>query len=61
MIMKIKKFFSEVKTEMSKVTWSSRAELMNSTLIVLAAMAFLSVFIGATDLVMGQLMKMILR
>ena len=61
MITKIKNFFSEVKTEMTKVTWSSRAELINSTMIVLAAMAFLSVFIGVTDLVMGQLMKLILR
>lgn len=61
MIGKVKKFVSEVKTEMSKVTWSTRQELVNSTMIVLAAMAFLSVFVGVTDIVMGQLMKLIMR
>ncbi len=61
MIGKVKKFVSEVKTEMSKVTWSSRAELVNSALIVLAAMAFLSVFVGTVDIVLSQAMKLILR
>ena len=61
MVNKVKKFISEVRTEMSKVTWSSREELVNSALIVLAAMAFMSVFIGATDIVMSQIMKLILR
>ena len=60
MIAKIRKFVSEVKVEMSKVTWSSRAELMNSTAIVLVTMVILSLFIGAVDLVFSQILKLIL-
>jgi preprotein translocase subunit SecE len=58
---KVRKFFGEVKVEMSKVTWSSRAELVYSTAVVLVAMAFLSVFIGFWDLVFSQVVNWILK
>jgi preprotein translocase subunit SecE len=58
---KIGKFTSEVKVEMSKVTWSSRQELIHSTIIVLCVMAFLSIFIGIVDFVLSQAVKLILR
>ena len=60
MIGKIIKFTSEVKVEMSKVTWSTRQELMTSTIIVLSAMAFLALFVGAVDLVFSQIVKVLL-
>lgn len=59
--MKAFKFFDEVKTEMAKVTWSSRSELIYSTVVVLAVMAFMSVFIGVVDLIFSQVLKLILR
>ena len=61
MIGKVRKFFGEVKVEMAKVTWSSRQELMYSTAIVLAAMAFMSVFIGVVDFGFSQLIKFVVR
>jgi len=57
---KVGKFISEVKVEMSKVTWSSREELIHSTGIVLAAVAILSIFIGVVDLVFSQVVKLII-
>jgi len=61
MLQKIKKFFSEVKAEMQKVTWPTWEELRGSTMVVLVTMAILSVFIGVTDFVMSQLISTILR
>ena len=61
MIKRVSKFAGEVKTEMSKVTWSSRQELIHSTMIVLSVMAFLSIFIGIVDLFFSQAVKLILR
>jgi preprotein translocase subunit SecE len=61
MVQKVAKFFGEVKTEMSKVTWSSREELIHSTTIVLIVMIFMAVFLGAVDLVFSQLVKLLLR
>ena len=61
MIGKIRKFVGEVRIEMSKVTWSTRQELLNSTMIVLVTMAFLAVFIGAADLFFANLVRFLLR
>ena len=57
----IVKFAGEVKVEMSKVTWSSKQELIYSTIIVLSVMAFLSVFIGIVDFIFSQFVKLIIR
>jgi preprotein translocase subunit SecE len=61
MIKKFGKFAGEVKTEMSKVTWSTKDELIHSTLIVLSVIAFLSVYIGIIDFVFSHLVKLMLR
>lgn len=61
MIKKARKFLGEVRVEMSKVTWSSRSELIYSTVVVLAVMAFLSIFIGTVDFFFSQLVKFIVR
>ncbi|MBF0253922.1 MAG: preprotein translocase subunit SecE [Candidatus Omnitrophica bacterium] len=61
MIGRIRQFVTEVRTEMGKVTWSSKQELIHSTIIVLAVMFFLSVFIGAVDFVYSHLVKLLLR
>ena len=58
--MKAFKFFEEVKTEMAKVTWSSREELIYSTVVVLAVMAFMSIFVGIVDVIFSQALKLIL-
>ena len=47
---KIVKFFKEVKSEMKKVVWPSRKQLVNNTLIVMAVVLLLGVFIWLFDL-----------
>lgn len=61
MIGKVTKFFGEVKTEMSKVTWSSREELVHSAMIVLIVMIAMAVFLGLVDFVFARLVHMFLR
>ncbi len=61
MIGKVTKFFGEVKTEMSKVTWSSREELIHSAIIVLTVMVALAVFLGVVDLIFARLVHTFLR
>ncbi len=61
MIKKVQTFFSEVRAEMQKVTWSTREELIGSTTVVLITMAILSVYIGFCDFIMSFLLKLILR
>ncbi len=61
MIGKITKFFGEVKTEMGKVTWSSREELIHSAVIVLVVMIVLALFLGIVDFVFARLVHTFLR
>jgi preprotein translocase subunit SecE len=59
-MLQIGKFISQVKTEMKKVAWPSRQELISSTIVVLVSMAILSVYIGFCDLVFSRSVHLIL-
>ena len=43
------KFFTEVKAELSKVTWPTKSQTINYSLLVLAISLFLAAFIGLAD------------
>lgn len=43
------KFFREVKSELKKVVWPSRKQIVNNTLIVIAAVLVIGVIIWAFD------------
>ncbi len=53
-IVKVKGFFREVKEEIAKCTRPSWEELRESTVVVVATMAILGVFIFATDYVISK-------
>jgi len=57
MFEKIKRFFSETRVEMHKVTWPTREELKESTKIVIVATFVVTIFIGIVD----QLLSLIVR
>ncbi len=44
-----KKFTSEVVAEMRKVSWPTRVQLMQATLVVLVAVAIIAAFLGLAD------------
>jgi len=46
---KISTFFKEVRTEMKKVNWPTRQELLRYTLIVIGASVIVAAFLGALD------------
>lgn len=60
MLEKIKQFFKEVRSELTKVTWTSREELIYSTFIVIVVSIILAVFIGVVDMVLSGLTNMLL-
>jgi len=57
---KIKKFFKEVKLELAKVTWTTREELIYSTIVVIVVSIILSIFIGVVDLGLSNLASIVL-
>ena len=56
---KITKFLQEVKIEMTKVTWPTKQELVDSTIIVMIAIVFLSILIGIEDSLLVEIIKQI--
>jgi preprotein translocase subunit SecE len=51
---RFKKFLGEVKVEATKVSWPSRDELRESTMVVIVAVFIISVFIYFVDIVIGK-------
>ncbi|RKY30042.1 MAG: preprotein translocase subunit SecE [Candidatus Omnitrophota bacterium] len=54
-------FLTEVKVELSKVSWSSKQELFGSTLVVITITFLLALFIGVVDLVLSNILKSVFR
>lgn len=52
-------FLREVRVEMSKVTWPSREELIQSTIVVLIAVAISGVFIAILDAIFSRLVGLV--
>jgi len=61
MIQRALKFLREVRTEISKVTWPTRDELLSSTFIVIAFSVAFSLFVGAFDLLFSFIIRQVLR
>jgi len=50
----------EVASELKKVTWPSRGEVQNTTLVVILTSAFFGFYLWGLDLLFTQLMKQIM-
>jgi preprotein translocase subunit SecE len=54
-------FLREVRQELSKVSWSTRSELMGSTLVVIVITGIMALFIGALDLALSKILSVLFR
>ncbi|TYP58726.1 preprotein translocase subunit SecE [Thermosediminibacter litoriperuensis] len=55
------RFIKEVRSELKKVTWPTRDELVSYTIVVLVSVALVSGFIWIVDSILVNILKMILR
>jgi preprotein translocase subunit SecE len=55
------KFFREISSELKKVIWPSRPQLINNTIVVLAMCVFVGVVIWLLDLGFGQLTRLVYK
>ena len=47
-------YLKEVRTELTKVSWPSRATTLNMTLLVVTVSAFLGIYLGVIDYAFRQ-------
>ena len=50
---RIKKFFRDYKSEMKKIVWPTRAQVIQNTGVVLIAIIFVAAIVGLLDLAFG--------
>lgn len=53
-------FFREVMVELGKVTWPSRKETIATTAVVIVFVIIISLFLGAVDISLSSLVRLIL-
>lgn len=56
---RLKEYFKDTRGELRKVSWPTRKQATNLTLIVLAVTAVMAAFLGALDYVFAQLIRLI--
>ena len=61
MFEKLKRFLREVRAEMEKVTWPGRQEVQAATLVIIALVILLAVFIGGVDFIVSRLLGLFFR
>jgi preprotein translocase subunit SecE len=57
---KIMTFIESVKLELGKVTWPTRKETVATTSVVVMIVFIISLYLGACDIVLSKLMRLIL-
>jgi preprotein translocase subunit SecE len=57
----IAKFMRDVRVEMGKVTWPTRQDLLQSTIVVLVAVAIAAAFTAVCDLAFSQFVEQVLN
>jgi len=57
----VRRYFNETVGELRKVTWPTRREATNLTVVVLIVLVSMSVYLGMLDFIFSQLMALIFR
>jgi preprotein translocase subunit SecE len=53
-------FFSEVRSELKKVTWPSRKEVYSTTIVVIATSILFGFYLWGLDIVFSRVMSLVL-
>jgi preprotein translocase subunit SecE len=56
-----KQFYSDVRSEMKKVSWPSRQEVVGTTVVVIVAVFFFGLYLGLVDYLLAMGLDRVLR
>ena len=59
-VQNVKSFFESVKIELGKVTWPTRKETLSTAGVVVFIVFLISLYLGACDIILARLMRLIL-
>lgn len=58
---KITQYVNDVQQELSKVSWPTREELIETTMVVMVICAICSVFVFGVDVILSKLLGLIFK
>ncbi|NMA62158.1 MAG: preprotein translocase subunit SecE [Firmicutes bacterium] len=58
---KVTKFIREVRSEMRKVSWPNRQELVTYTIVVIVTVIIVAIFTGLVDVIVSGLLRLLGR
>jgi preprotein translocase subunit SecE len=61
MLQKIREFFQEVSVELKKVSWPTRQQTMNATVVVIVVSFIVAFFLGIVDVVLARIVGSIMK
>jgi len=61
LIQRIKEFVKDVRVEATKVSWPTRNELRDSTIVVIVTVVIIAVFVGLVDQVLSRGVEFLFR
>jgi preprotein translocase subunit SecE len=57
----VREFAKDVRVEITRVSWPSREELRDSTVVVIATVILVAVFVGAVDRVLNAAVGLLFK
>jgi preprotein translocase subunit SecE len=61
MLQKTQEFFQEVSVELKKVSWPTRQQTLNATMVVIAVSFIVAFFLGIVDIVLARIVGSIMK
>jgi preprotein translocase subunit SecE len=58
---RVREFLKEVRAEITKVSWPTRRELLDSTVVVIVTVVIVAVFIGIADRILNAAIGILFR
>ncbi len=60
LVVRIRRYFHDIRNEMKKVAWPNRQEIISSTLVVLTTVIILALIVSILDVIFQYLAKIII-
>lgn len=58
---RVRDYVASVRTEIGRVSWPSRKEVVSLTVLIILLAMVLGVYLGLADLIIAQILRLLLR
>lgn len=60
-MMRVRNYVTNVRTEIGRVSWPSRKEVVSLTVLIIFLSVVLGIYLGLADLIIAQILRLLLR